>query len=168
MSIAATGGAAAAPASGAATSIDLNRYGRQVGVFGLEAMGKLITLDVLVIGLRGVGVEVAKNLILAGPRSVTLFDPEPATIADCGSNVRAMVAAAAAAASARARVRRLTAFLSNERAAAAATSPRIRSSPPPPSLCPPSAPPTLLRSTTSRPRPWASRAPRPRSRSWAR
>ena len=49
MSIAATSGAAAAPASGAAASIDLNRYGRQVGVFGLEAMGKLITLDVLVL-----------------------------------------------------------------------------------------------------------------------
>ena len=65
----------------------MNLYSRQVGVFGLEAMGKLITLDVLVIGLRGVGVEAAKNLILAGPRSVTLFDPEPATIADCGSNV---------------------------------------------------------------------------------
>ena len=74
--------------SSAAAGIDLNLYSRQVGVFGLEAMGKLITLDVLVVGLRGVGVEAAKNLILAGPRSVTLFDPEPATIADCGSNVR--------------------------------------------------------------------------------
>ena len=84
---AASGGAAAAPAA-AAPAIDLNLYGRQLGVFGLEAMGRLVALDVLVVGLRGVGVEAAKNLILAGPRSVTLFDPEPATIADCGSNVR--------------------------------------------------------------------------------
>jgi hypothetical protein len=76
------------PASGASPAlIDLNRLSRQVGVYGLEAMGRLVTLDVLVIGLKGVGVEAAKNLVLAGPRSVTLFDPEPATIADCGSNV---------------------------------------------------------------------------------
>jgi hypothetical protein len=165
MSNTPAGGAAAAPASGAAASIDLNRYGRQVGVFGLEAMGKLITLDVLVIGLRGVGVEVAKNLILAGPRSVTLFDPEPATIADCGSNVR-VAAAAAAAARARARVQahRPPSASPRER-----QRPRRRAlahrRPLPLSALYPSAPP---RSTTSRPRPWGSRAPRPRSRSWAR
>ena len=87
--------------SSAAAGIDLNLYSRQVGVFGLEAMGKLITLDVLVVGLRGVGVEAAKNLILAGPRSVTLFDPEPATIADCGSNVRQACSLDAARARAR-------------------------------------------------------------------
>ena len=75
-------GAGAAPAA-----VDLNRLGRQVGVFGLEASSKLVALDVLIIGLKGLGVEVAKNVILAGPRSVTLFDPEPATIADTGSNV---------------------------------------------------------------------------------
>ena len=79
--------AAAGGGAAAAAGIDMNLYSRQVGVFGLEAMGKLITLDVLIIGLKGVGVEAAKNLILAGPRSVTLFDPEPVTIADCGSNV---------------------------------------------------------------------------------
>jgi len=150
--------------SSSSAGIDLNLYSRQVGVFGLEAMGKLITLDVLVIGLRGVGVEAAKNLILAGPRSVTLFDPEPATIADCGSNVSgaaaAAVAAAAVAAAAAAARRGATRH-------ARASSCRTRSPlhlhadlPPPPSLSP--------RSTTSRRRPWASRAPRRRSRSWAR
>ena len=36
-------------------------------------MGKLVKMDVLIVGLRGLGVEVAKNLCLAGPRSVTLF-----------------------------------------------------------------------------------------------
>jgi len=30
-------------------------------------MGKLIKMKVLISGLRGVGVETAKNLILAGP-----------------------------------------------------------------------------------------------------
>jgi ubiquitin-activating enzyme E1 len=33
-------------------------------------MGKLIQMNVVVIGMRGLGVEIAKNLILAGPKSV--------------------------------------------------------------------------------------------------
>jgi len=33
----------------------------------------------------------AKNLILAGPKSVAIYDPEPATIADCGSNVSIVI-----------------------------------------------------------------------------
>lgn len=49
-------------------------------------MGKLIKMDVLIVGLRGLGVETAKNLILAGPRSVTLYDPTTVSIADLGSN----------------------------------------------------------------------------------
>jgi ubiquitin-activating enzyme E1 len=56
-------------------SIDTNLYSRQIGTFGLEAMGKLMKLNVLIIGQRGLGVETAKNLILAGPKSVTLHDP---------------------------------------------------------------------------------------------
>lgn len=38
--------------------IDTNLYSRQIGTFGLETMGKLIQLRVLIIGLRGVGIEV--------------------------------------------------------------------------------------------------------------
>ena len=49
-------------------------------------MGKLVKMDVLIVGLRGVGVETAKNLILAGPRSVTLYDPRPVTWGDLSSN----------------------------------------------------------------------------------
>ena len=49
-------------------------------------MGRLIKMKVLIVGLRGVGVETAKNLILAGPGAVTLADDTPARIADCGSN----------------------------------------------------------------------------------
>jgi ubiquitin-activating enzyme E1 len=41
----------------------------------MEVMGKLIKMNVLIVGARGLGVETAKNLILAGPASVTLFDP---------------------------------------------------------------------------------------------
>lgn len=47
---------------------------RQIAVFGLETMGALIKLKVLIVGVKGVGVEIAKNLILAGPKAVTLAD----------------------------------------------------------------------------------------------
>ena len=66
--------------------IDTNLYSRQIGTFGMEAMGKLIQLKVLIYGLRGLGVEVAKNIILAGPKQVTLSDPTIVDVKDLGSN----------------------------------------------------------------------------------
>ena len=50
-------------------------------------MGKLIQTDVLIIGLQSLGVETAKNLILAGPRSVAVYDRTVTTAADVGTNV---------------------------------------------------------------------------------
>ena len=69
-----------------AETIDTNLYSRQIGTFGLETMGKLIQMKVLIVGLRGLGVETAKNLILAGPRSVTLYDPTLVAWGDLSSN----------------------------------------------------------------------------------
>lgn len=57
-----------------------------MAVYGTETMGKLIKLRVFVHGLRGVGIETTKNLVLAGPASVTLHDDEIAQIADLGVN----------------------------------------------------------------------------------
>ncbi len=37
-------------------------------------MTKLIKTNILVIGLSGVGLELTKNIILAGPKSVTIWD----------------------------------------------------------------------------------------------
>lgn len=68
------------------TKIDTNLYSRQIGTFGLETMGKLVQMKVLIIGLRGLGVETAKNIILAGPESVTLYDPSISMINDLGAN----------------------------------------------------------------------------------
>jgi ubiquitin-activating enzyme E1 len=68
------------------TQIDTNLYSRQIGTFGLETMGKLIKMEVAIVGLRGLGVECAKNLILAGPKSVMLYDPEITKINDLGAN----------------------------------------------------------------------------------
>ncbi|XP_051632671.1 collagen alpha-1(I) chain-like isoform X2 [Manacus candei] len=50
------------------------QYDRQIRLWGLEAQKRLRASRVLLVGLRGLGAEVAKNLILAGVRGVTLLD----------------------------------------------------------------------------------------------
>lgn len=49
-------------------------------------MGKLIKMNTIIVGMRGLGVEVAKNLILAGPKSVSLYDPTLVALNDLGAN----------------------------------------------------------------------------------
>ncbi|KAJ3054414.1 SPS-sensor component ptr3 [Rhizophlyctis rosea] len=65
--------------------IDDGLYSRQLFVLGHEAMKKMSVANVLIIGLKGLGVEIAKNVILAGVKSVTLYDPKPVEIADLSS-----------------------------------------------------------------------------------
>ena len=36
--------------------------------------------------MRGLGVETAKNLCLAGPKQISIYDPSMTVIADLGSN----------------------------------------------------------------------------------
>lgn len=64
----------------------MDKYSRQIGAFGMEAMSKLVRLKVLIYGMKGIGVETAKNLILAGPGLVTLADAEVTTARDLGGN----------------------------------------------------------------------------------
>ena len=66
--------------------IDTNLYSRQIGTFGMETMGKLIKMKVLIVGMRGVGVETCKNLALAGPKTIDIYDPTVVGINDLGSN----------------------------------------------------------------------------------
>ena len=66
--------------------VDTDLYSRQIGAFGMETMGKLIQLEVLIMGMRGLGVEVAKNIILSGPKSVTIYDEVKTSINDLSSN----------------------------------------------------------------------------------
>eukprot|EP00741_Cyanophora_paradoxa_P000064 tig00000057_g61.t1 len=73
--------APAAPAG----EIDENLYSRQLYVFGTDAMKRMQRNNILMIGLGGLGVEIAKNLILMGVKSVTVHDDEPVTIKDLGS-----------------------------------------------------------------------------------
>ena len=66
--------------------INENLYSRQIGTFGIEMMQKLQKIKVLIMGCRGLGVETAKNLILTGPESVSIYDPTIVSIADLGAN----------------------------------------------------------------------------------
>lgn len=54
--------------------VDESLYSRQLYVMGHDAQRRMATSDVLVVGANGLGAEVAKNIILAGVKSVTLHD----------------------------------------------------------------------------------------------
>ncbi|XP_031801112.1 ubiquitin-like modifier-activating enzyme 1 isoform X2 [Sarcophilus harrisii] len=78
------------PANGMAKNgneadIDEGLYSRQLYVLGHDAMKRLQTSSVLVSGLRGLGVEIAKNIILGGVKAVTLHDQGAAQWADLSS-----------------------------------------------------------------------------------
>lgn len=68
-----------------AGDIDEGLYSRQLYVLGHDAMRRMASSDVLISGLGGLGVEVAKNVILGGVKSVTLHDEKTATINDLSS-----------------------------------------------------------------------------------
>jgi len=65
--------------------LDEALYSRQIYVMGKEAMQKMTSCDVLVLGCKGTGIEIAKNIVLAGVRSVTLCDSGLAEISDLGA-----------------------------------------------------------------------------------
>ena len=68
------------------SKIDEELYSRQIIFLGMETMEKISKLKILIIGLRGLGAEIAKNIIVSGPKKVTIFDPNSVKINDLGSN----------------------------------------------------------------------------------
>ncbi|XP_049268864.1 ubiquitin-like modifier-activating enzyme 1 [Rhipicephalus sanguineus] len=62
--------------------IDESFYSRQLYVLGRDAMVRMAQSDVLILGMGGLGVEIAKNVILAGVRSVTIHDEQVCTGVD--------------------------------------------------------------------------------------
>ena len=62
--------------------IDEALYSRQLYVLGHDAMKRMAVSNVLVVGLKGLGAEVAKNIALAGVKSITIFDPTPVSVSD--------------------------------------------------------------------------------------
>ncbi|XP_061349995.1 ubiquitin-activating enzyme E1 1 [Gastrolobium bilobum] len=66
--------------------IDEDLHSRQLAVYGRETMRRLFGSSILVSGMQGLGVEIAKNLILAGVKSVTLHDEGTVELWDLSSN----------------------------------------------------------------------------------
>ena len=66
--------------------VDDDLYSRSIFTYGIETLRKLSTMKILIVGMRGLGVETAKNIILSGPGEVDIFDPTKVSIKDLGSN----------------------------------------------------------------------------------
>ena len=56
-------------------------------VLGKEAMQQLATAHILVSGMTGLGVEIAKNIILGGAKTVILHDCGKVDVTDLSSQV---------------------------------------------------------------------------------
>lgn len=67
-------------------NIDTNLYSRQIRTYGLETMLKLQNLRILLFGMRGLGTEIAKNLILSGVKEIQILDENSCEINELGSN----------------------------------------------------------------------------------
>ena len=67
-------------------SIDHDKWSRQIRTYGIEITKVLSNLKILILGLKGYGLEIAKNIILSNPNQVSIFDNEICKINDLGSN----------------------------------------------------------------------------------
>jgi len=56
------------------STLDINLYDRQIRTYGEEAVQRMTTSSVTIIGLSGIGTEVAKNLALGGIKNIYLYD----------------------------------------------------------------------------------------------
>jgi ubiquitin-like 1-activating enzyme E1 A len=86
-----------APSSSNGTSTDSNvvapglsaddfaLYDRQIRLWGAQAQERIRNAHILLVSLRALGTEIAKNLTLAGISSLTIVDDEPVTEEDLGS-----------------------------------------------------------------------------------
>eukprot|EP00529_Nitzschia_sp_RCC80_P003907 CAMPEP_0113454200 /NCGR_PEP_ID=MMETSP0014_2-20120614/7742_1 /TAXON_ID=2857 /ORGANISM="Nitzschia sp." /LENGTH=1060 /DNA_ID=CAMNT_0000345601 /DNA_START=215 /DNA_END=3397 /DNA_ORIENTATION=+ /assembly_acc=CAM_ASM_000159 len=73
-------------ASATSTEVDEKLYSRQLYVMGHEAQRRMMASKAMLVGCSGLGVEVAKNCILAGIHSLVMVDPLMPTTYDLGGN----------------------------------------------------------------------------------
>ena len=66
-------------------NFNIDLYSRQLGIIDSDSMTKLTSMKYLIIGLRGLGIEILKNLILEGPQRVDIYDPNYINIYDIDS-----------------------------------------------------------------------------------
>jgi ubiquitin-activating enzyme E1 len=68
------------------SALDQDLNSRQIWTYGLEAMKKMAASSVAVLGMNGLGAEVAKNLILANVKHVALLDDRDAVVSDLSTH----------------------------------------------------------------------------------
>ena len=74
-----------AASANAAAEFD-SEYSRLIAAVGRDALRRMQSASVLIIGVRGLGVEIAKNIVLMGVQKLTLADDSAADVADQSSN----------------------------------------------------------------------------------
>lgn len=72
-------------AGGGISEEEAAQYDRQIRLWGLEAQKRLRASRVLLVGMKGLGAEIAKNLILAGVKGLTMLDHEQVSSAATSS-----------------------------------------------------------------------------------
>ncbi|XP_005219248.1 SUMO-activating enzyme subunit 1 isoform X1 [Bos indicus] len=72
-------------AGGGISEEEAAQYDRQIRLWGLEAQKRLRASQVLLVGMKGLGAEIAKNLILAGVKGLTMLDHEQVSPEDPGA-----------------------------------------------------------------------------------
>lgn len=64
------------------TEQEAELYDRQIRLWGLDSQKRLRAARILIAGVNGLGAEIAKNIILAGVKSVTLLDDQVVSESD--------------------------------------------------------------------------------------
>ena len=59
------------------TEQEVTQYDRQIRLWGLEAQNRLRSSKILLFGLKPLGAEICKNLVLAGIGEISVCDSEP-------------------------------------------------------------------------------------------
>lgn len=63
-----------------------NRYSREAFFFEIDGINKISASSIIISGMGGLGVEIAKNLILSGIKNVTIHDTRNTELRDLASN----------------------------------------------------------------------------------
>lgn len=64
---------------------EMAQYDRQIRLWGAEAQQRIRSANILLVSLRALGTEIAKNLTLAGVQSLTIVDDDIILEEDLGA-----------------------------------------------------------------------------------
>ena len=57
-----------------------DRWSRYIGAMGIDAVRRQTTSSVFIAGLRGLGIEIAKNIVLSGVKKLSIQDSDPVQV----------------------------------------------------------------------------------------